>query len=147
MIDTVCFQGHVSFKPTIEQQQACVNCSAVPMNGDFIITYDVNRESPGNIQVHGADLNYGCSCSFSSQSVLGWLYCNLESSQDPGNHRGIVVGFFLFQTMLILELSSWICWRPRVLLQTSRHCSECSSKYWHNIDLLLPEMPKFYWQV
>ncbi|KAJ6667678.1 hypothetical protein lerEdw1_015999, partial [Lerista edwardsae] len=44
-------KGHVSFKPTIEQQQACVNCPAVPMNGDFVITYDVNRESPGNIQI------------------------------------------------------------------------------------------------
>ncbi|XP_066469057.1 inter-alpha-trypsin inhibitor heavy chain H3-like [Tiliqua scincoides] len=44
-------KGSVSFKPTIEQQQACVNCSAVPMNGDFVITYDVNRESPGNIQI------------------------------------------------------------------------------------------------
>ncbi|XP_072277336.1 inter-alpha-trypsin inhibitor heavy chain H3-like [Pyxicephalus adspersus] len=43
--------GHISFKPTLDQQRSCPNCSSTLMNGDFIVTYDVNRESPGNIQI------------------------------------------------------------------------------------------------
>ncbi|XP_056380196.1 inter-alpha-trypsin inhibitor heavy chain H3-like [Hyla sarda] len=44
-------KGHVSFKPTIDQQRSCANCETTLLNGDFTVTYDVNRESPGNIQV------------------------------------------------------------------------------------------------
>ncbi|XP_063796687.1 inter-alpha-trypsin inhibitor heavy chain H3-like isoform X3 [Pseudophryne corroboree] len=44
-------KGHVSFKPTIDQQRSCANCSTTLLNGDFIVTYNVNRESPGNIQI------------------------------------------------------------------------------------------------
>ncbi|XP_063796690.1 inter-alpha-trypsin inhibitor heavy chain H3 [Pseudophryne corroboree] len=44
-------KGQVSFKPTIDQQRSCANCSTTLLNGDFTVTYDVNRESPGNIQV------------------------------------------------------------------------------------------------
>ncbi|KAG9483686.1 hypothetical protein GDO78_009550 [Eleutherodactylus coqui] len=44
-------KGHVSFKPTIDQQRSCANCSTTILDGDFTVTYDVSRESPGNIQV------------------------------------------------------------------------------------------------
>ncbi|KAG9483685.1 hypothetical protein GDO78_009549 [Eleutherodactylus coqui] len=44
-------KGHVSFKPTVDQQRSCANCSTTLLDGDFIVTYDVNRESPGNIQI------------------------------------------------------------------------------------------------
>ncbi|KAE8612907.1 hypothetical protein XENTR_v10013038 [Xenopus tropicalis] len=44
-------KGHVSFKPTIDQQRSCSNCSTTQLDGDFTVTYDVNRETPGNIQV------------------------------------------------------------------------------------------------
>ncbi|XP_043860145.1 inter-alpha-trypsin inhibitor heavy chain H3-like isoform X2 [Dromiciops gliroides] len=44
-------KGHVSFKPTFDQQRSCPTCSTSLLNGDFIITYDVNREQPGNVQV------------------------------------------------------------------------------------------------
>ncbi|XP_040262786.1 inter-alpha-trypsin inhibitor heavy chain H3-like isoform X1 [Bufo bufo] len=44
-------QGHVSFKPTIDQQRSCANCDTTLLDGDFTVTYDVNRQSPGNIQV------------------------------------------------------------------------------------------------
>ncbi|XP_061473996.1 inter-alpha-trypsin inhibitor heavy chain H3-like [Rhineura floridana] len=44
-------KGHVSFKPTIDQQRTCVNCPTTLLNGDFIIKYDVNRESPGDLQI------------------------------------------------------------------------------------------------
>ncbi|XP_073430405.1 inter-alpha-trypsin inhibitor heavy chain H3-like [Dendrobates tinctorius] len=44
-------KGHVSFKPTIDQQRSCANCTSTLLDGDFTVTYDVNRETPGNIQV------------------------------------------------------------------------------------------------
>ncbi|XP_075142842.1 inter-alpha-trypsin inhibitor heavy chain H3-like [Leptodactylus fuscus] len=44
-------KGHVSFKPTIDQQRSCPNCDTTLLDGDFTVTYDVNRETPGNIQV------------------------------------------------------------------------------------------------
>ncbi|XP_045153352.1 inter-alpha-trypsin inhibitor heavy chain H3 [Echinops telfairi] len=44
-------QGHVSFKPSLEHQRSCPTCADTLLNGDFIITYDVNRESPANVQV------------------------------------------------------------------------------------------------
>ncbi|XP_053151285.1 inter-alpha-trypsin inhibitor heavy chain H3-like [Hemicordylus capensis] len=43
-------KGHVSFKPTIDQQRSCVNCPTL-LKGDFVIHYDVNRESPGDLQI------------------------------------------------------------------------------------------------
>ncbi|KAK1332300.1 hypothetical protein QTO34_006973 [Cnephaeus nilssonii] len=44
-------QGHVSFKPSLDQQRSCPTCGDTLLNGDLIITYDVNRESPANVQI------------------------------------------------------------------------------------------------
>ncbi|XP_070793134.1 inter-alpha-trypsin inhibitor heavy chain H3-like [Pituophis catenifer annectens] len=44
-------KGHVSFSPTIEQQRTCDNCTTTLLQGDFFIKYDVNRDSPNNLQV------------------------------------------------------------------------------------------------
>uniref|UniRef100_A0ABM5FCM8 Inter-alpha-trypsin inhibitor heavy chain H3 n=1 Tax=Pogona vitticeps TaxID=103695 RepID=A0ABM5FCM8_9SAUR len=44
-------KGHVSFSPTIDQQKTCDNCTTTLLEGDFIIKYDVNRDSPSNLQV------------------------------------------------------------------------------------------------
>ncbi|KAM9324458.1 inter-alpha-trypsin inhibitor heavy chain H3-like [Gastrophryne carolinensis] len=44
-------KGYVSFKPTLDQQRSCATCSTTSLDGDFTVTYDVKRESPGNIQV------------------------------------------------------------------------------------------------
>ncbi|XP_050813719.1 inter-alpha-trypsin inhibitor heavy chain H3-like [Gopherus flavomarginatus] len=47
-------KGHVSFKPTIDQQRTCENCSTSFLDGDFTIKYDVKRDSPGNLQTKEA---------------------------------------------------------------------------------------------
>ena len=39
------FQGHVLFRPTVSQQQTCPTCSTTLLNGDFKVTYDVNRDN------------------------------------------------------------------------------------------------------
>uniref|UniRef100_A0A8D2LSS5 Inter-alpha-trypsin inhibitor heavy chain H3 n=1 Tax=Varanus komodoensis TaxID=61221 RepID=A0A8D2LSS5_VARKO len=41
----------VHFKPTLDQQRSCADCPTTLLNGDFVIKYDVNRETPGNIQI------------------------------------------------------------------------------------------------
>ncbi|XP_054831541.1 inter-alpha-trypsin inhibitor heavy chain H3-like [Eublepharis macularius] len=44
-------KGHVSFSPTIDQQRTCDNCTTSLLHGDFVIKYDVNRDSPNNLQI------------------------------------------------------------------------------------------------
>nr|XP_006127649.1 inter-alpha-trypsin inhibitor heavy chain H3 [Pelodiscus sinensis] len=44
-------KGHVSFKPTLDQQRTCATCSTSLLDGDFIIKYDVKRDSPGDLQI------------------------------------------------------------------------------------------------
>ncbi|XP_048403702.1 inter-alpha-trypsin inhibitor heavy chain H3-like isoform X3 [Stegostoma tigrinum] len=45
-------RGHISFKPTLEQQHRCPDCDETILDGDFIIVYDVNRDlSAGSVQI------------------------------------------------------------------------------------------------
>ncbi|XP_078065929.1 inter-alpha-trypsin inhibitor heavy chain H3-like isoform X2 [Mustelus asterias] len=45
-------KAHISFKPTLEQQRKCPDCSETLLDGDFVIQYDVNRDlSSGDIQI------------------------------------------------------------------------------------------------
>ncbi|XP_048465956.1 inter-alpha-trypsin inhibitor heavy chain H2 [Rhincodon typus] len=45
-------KAHVSFKPTVDQQRKCPNCTDSAIDGSFIVKYDVKRElNGGNIQV------------------------------------------------------------------------------------------------
>eukprot|EP00069_Balaena_mysticetus_P018578 bmy_11573T0 len=52
-------KGHVSFKPSLDQQRSCPTCKDSLLKGDFIITYDVNRESPANVHVANVRLLKG----------------------------------------------------------------------------------------
>uniref|UniRef100_A0A671G1U1 Inter-alpha-trypsin inhibitor heavy chain H3 n=1 Tax=Rhinolophus ferrumequinum TaxID=59479 RepID=A0A671G1U1_RHIFE len=45
------FEGHVSFKPSLDQQRSCPTCTDSLIDGEFTISYDVNRESPANVQI------------------------------------------------------------------------------------------------
>ncbi|NXY87022.1 ITIH3 inhibitor, partial [Alcedo cyanopectus] len=44
-------KGHISFKPTLDQQRTCANCSQSVLDGDFTIKYDVKRTTPDNLQI------------------------------------------------------------------------------------------------
>ncbi|NXI56823.1 ITIH3 inhibitor, partial [Chloroceryle aenea] len=44
-------KGHISFKPTLDQQRTCGNCSQSVLDGDFTIKYDVKRTTPDNLQI------------------------------------------------------------------------------------------------
>uniref|UniRef100_A0A8B9CKC3 Inter-alpha-trypsin inhibitor heavy chain H3 n=1 Tax=Anser brachyrhynchus TaxID=132585 RepID=A0A8B9CKC3_9AVES len=45
-------KGHISFKPTLDQQRTCANCSQSLLDGDFTVKYDVKRTTPDNLQVN-----------------------------------------------------------------------------------------------
>ncbi|XP_041875194.1 inter-alpha-trypsin inhibitor heavy chain H3-like isoform X3 [Corvus kubaryi] len=44
-------KGHISFKPTLDQQRTCANCSQSVLDGDFMVKYDVKRTTPDNLQI------------------------------------------------------------------------------------------------
>ncbi|NXW00489.1 ITIH3 inhibitor, partial [Fregetta grallaria] len=44
-------KGHISFRPTLEQQRTCANCSQSVLDGDFTVRYDVKRTTPDNLQI------------------------------------------------------------------------------------------------
>ncbi|NWU63487.1 ITIH3 inhibitor, partial [Pterocles burchelli] len=44
-------KGHISFKPSLDQQRTCANCSQSVLDGDFIVRYDVKRTTPDNLQI------------------------------------------------------------------------------------------------
>lgn len=51
-LESCVLQAHISFSPTLEQQQKCAGCEGTIIDGDFIIKYDVKREKTlGDIQV------------------------------------------------------------------------------------------------
>ncbi|NWI32062.1 ITIH3 inhibitor, partial [Sula dactylatra] len=44
-------KGHLSFKPSLDQQRTCANCSQSALDGDFTVRYDVKRTTPDNLQI------------------------------------------------------------------------------------------------
>ncbi|KAM6062401.1 inter-alpha-trypsin inhibitor heavy chain H3-like [Chlamydotis macqueenii] len=44
-------KGHLSFKPTLDQQRTCANCSQSVLDGDFTVRYDVKRTTLDNLQI------------------------------------------------------------------------------------------------
>ncbi|NWH33570.1 ITIH3 inhibitor, partial [Chloropsis hardwickii] len=44
-------KGHISFKPTLDQQRTCASCSDSVLDGDFTVRYDVKRTTPDNLQI------------------------------------------------------------------------------------------------
>uniref|UniRef100_A0A8C4K4G0 Inter-alpha-trypsin inhibitor heavy chain 2 n=1 Tax=Dromaius novaehollandiae TaxID=8790 RepID=A0A8C4K4G0_DRONO len=40
-------KAHISFKPTMTQQRKCPTCSSTAVDGNFVVQYDVNRETTG----------------------------------------------------------------------------------------------------
>ncbi|XP_071988587.1 inter-alpha-trypsin inhibitor heavy chain H3-like [Engystomops pustulosus] len=51
-IDHQGHEAHVLFRPTLEQQRKCPACTETLLDGDFVVKYDVNREtSAGSVQI------------------------------------------------------------------------------------------------
>lgn len=69
------FQGHISFKPTLDQQRTCANCSQSVLDGDFTVRYDVKRTTPDNLQV---------SVTTRNSELLNSLSCAVKVSEQRG---------------------------------------------------------------
>lgn len=94
-------QAHVVFKPTLQQQRKCANCTDSAIDGTFTVAYDVNRDgSTGELQVGGAGrfqqagrwrrLIGSCSNGFCPPGVRRPLCPVLRSDQPlaaPKEHR------------------------------------------------------------
>jgi len=70
------FQGHISFKPTLDQQRTCANCSQSVLDGDFTVRYDVKRTTPDNLQVNLTAENF---------ELLNSLACIVEVREQRGS--------------------------------------------------------------
>ncbi|KAM4677652.1 inter-alpha-trypsin inhibitor heavy chain H2 [Discoglossus pictus] len=44
-------KAHVSFKPTVDQQRECENCSSSAVDGSLSVRYDVQREKSSEVQI------------------------------------------------------------------------------------------------
>ncbi|XP_029472359.1 inter-alpha-trypsin inhibitor heavy chain H2 [Rhinatrema bivittatum] len=44
-------KAHVTFKPTVDQQRKCPNCSTTAVDGKFVVQYDVLRETASELQI------------------------------------------------------------------------------------------------
>ncbi|XP_030071813.1 inter-alpha-trypsin inhibitor heavy chain H2 [Microcaecilia unicolor] len=44
-------KAHISFKPTLEQQRKCPNCSTTAVHGNLVVQYDVQREVQSELQL------------------------------------------------------------------------------------------------
>lgn len=69
------FQGHISFKPTLDQQRTCANCSQSVLDGDFTVKYDVKRTTPDNLQVNLTAGNF---------ELLNTLACIVKVREQRG---------------------------------------------------------------
>lgn len=53
-------QAHIVFKPNLQQQRKCHNCTDSAIDGAFTVLYDVSRDSnAGELQVSHAHFNRG----------------------------------------------------------------------------------------
>nr|XP_033814916.1 inter-alpha-trypsin inhibitor heavy chain H2 [Geotrypetes seraphini] len=44
-------KAHIAFKPTVDQQRKCPNCSTTAVNGNLVVRYDVQREVQNELQL------------------------------------------------------------------------------------------------
>ncbi|NXE55257.1 ITIH3 inhibitor, partial [Casuarius casuarius] len=44
-------KGYISFKPTLDEQRICANCSQSLLDGDLTVRYDVKRTAPDSLQI------------------------------------------------------------------------------------------------
>lgn len=68
-------QAHVVFKPTLQQQRKCANCTDSAIDGTFTVVYDVNREgNTGELQVGAARLlQWVCSVVSAGAAVTAFV--------------------------------------------------------------------------
>lgn len=78
---TLCPQAHIVFKPNLQQQRKCDNCTGSAIDGVFTVKYDVNRDSnAGELQV-----SHTPSPSVQFKASLFNLLCVANSQNQFGD--------------------------------------------------------------
>ncbi|XP_066489836.1 inter-alpha-trypsin inhibitor heavy chain H2 [Tiliqua scincoides] len=131
-------KAHVSFKPTVAQQQKCPTCSSTAVDGNFVVTYDVNRESKaGELEIfNGYFIHYFAPENLDPLpknilfviDVSGSMW-GLKMKQTVEAMQTILGDLRFDDQFSILDFNHNVrCWRDS-LVQASPSQTEAAKKY------------------
>ncbi|KAH0617155.1 hypothetical protein JD844_028881 [Phrynosoma platyrhinos] len=114
-------KAHVSFKPTVAQQRQCPTCSSSAIDGNFVVTYDVKRESKaGELEIFN-----GYFIHYFAPENLDPLPKNILFVIDVS---GSMWGLKMKQFSVLDFNHNVRCWRDS-LVQASKLQTEAAKKY------------------
>nr|XP_028602901.1 inter-alpha-trypsin inhibitor heavy chain H2 isoform X3 [Podarcis muralis] len=131
-------KAHVSFKPTVAQQRKCPTCSSTAVDGHFVVTYDVNRDSKaGELEIfNGYFIHYFAPENLDPLpknilfviDVSGSMW-GLKMRQTVEAMRTILGELRSADQFSVVDFNHNVrCWRDQ-LVQASRSETEAAKKY------------------
>ncbi|XP_053262791.1 inter-alpha-trypsin inhibitor heavy chain H2 isoform X4 [Podarcis raffonei] len=131
-------KAHVSFKPTVAQQRKCPTCSSTAVDGHFVVTYDVNRDSKaGELEIfNGYFIHYFAPENLDPLpknilfviDVSGSMW-GLKMRQTVEAMRTILGELRSQDQFSVVDFNHNVrCWRDQ-LVQASRSETEAAKKY------------------
>ncbi|XP_033018180.1 inter-alpha-trypsin inhibitor heavy chain H2 isoform X2 [Lacerta agilis] len=131
-------KAHVSFKPTVAQQRKCPACSSTAIDGNFVVTYDVNRDSKaGELEIfNGYFIHYFAPENLDPLpknilfviDVSGSMW-GLKMRQTVEAMRTILGELRSEDQFSVVDFNHNVrCWRDQ-LVQASRSETEAAKKY------------------
>ncbi|XP_042324625.1 inter-alpha-trypsin inhibitor heavy chain H2 isoform X2 [Sceloporus undulatus] len=131
-------KAHVSFKPTVTQQRQCPTCSSSAIDGNFVVTYDVKRESKaGELEIfNGYFIHYFAPENLDPLpknilfviDVSGSMW-GLKMKQTVEAMKTILEDLRSDDQFSILDFNHNVrCWRDS-LVQASKLQTEAAKKY------------------
>ncbi|XP_063164515.1 inter-alpha-trypsin inhibitor heavy chain H2 isoform X2 [Candoia aspera] len=131
-------KAHISFKPTIAQQRKCSNCTTTAVDGNLVVTYDVNRDTEaGELEIfNGYFVHYFAPDNLEPLpknilfviDVSGSMW-GLKMKQTVEAMKTILGDLRSDDQFSILDFNHNIrCWRDS-LVQASKTQTEAAKKY------------------
>ncbi|XP_061494282.1 inter-alpha-trypsin inhibitor heavy chain H2 isoform X2 [Rhineura floridana] len=131
-------KAHVSFKPTVVQQRKCPTCSSTAVDGNFVVTYDVNRDSKaGELEIfNGYFIHYFAPENLDPLpknilfviDVSGSMW-GLKMKQTVEAMKTILGDLRSDDQFSVLDFNHNVrCWRDS-LVQASRSQTDAAKKY------------------
>ncbi|CAI5786510.1 inter-alpha-trypsin inhibitor heavy chain H2 [Podarcis lilfordi] len=131
-------KAHVSFKPTVAQQRKCPTCSSTAVDGHFVVTYDVNRDSKaGELEIfNGYFIHYFAPENLDPLpknilfviDVSGSMW-GLKMRQTVEAMRTILGELRSADQFSVVDFNHNVrCWRDQ-LVRASRSETEAAKKY------------------
>ncbi|XP_028602898.2 inter-alpha-trypsin inhibitor heavy chain H2 isoform X1 [Podarcis muralis] len=131
-------KAHVSFKPTVAQQRKCPTCSSTAVDGHFVVTYDVNRDSKaGELEIfNGYFIHYFAPENLDPLpknilfviDVSGSMW-GLKMRQTVEAMRTILGELRSADQFSVVDFNHNVrCWRDQ-LVQASRSETDAAKKY------------------